>query len=499
MPSWAKNADEFFTAADEFEQAGKLKTFTRRDGEKYDKIVGAGRAYKELEVAIPREAKDPVKWAKDFARESIGNLHPYRMAVHDKEATDGGRNVHMHLMFSTRTLDAYDRPKEKFFKDAARNYRHSKTKELVMADPAKGGAKKSEYWNSMKAIEDHSNRFVRHVQRAVPDFKLIRSDAPEQKIGPKLKKAGAEYAKDREDRAENVTELRAVKKERAEVDKEITKELEREKEQEKPKSRTDDLWAKLEGKSTPGKEAQQRPSDVPSWHDFLKEKKAGQRQKDIEPSPVEKQAEKPDWDRFKGIAGSAGTKDAPPPKQSNDTQSWHDFLAKKKDEQRQKDIEPPPVEKQAEKPDWSRFKGIAGSVGAKDAPPPPAPASKPDLSRFRKDSFAYNRKKEEPAAPNKEQDTNRRKDDKMMNDLPQGPGYFSESKQERAERDDEGALNQRRLEQAEQKQPEQDKDRDTSREVSKSDDLWSRLERETKEREDKARDKDRDDDMGYDR
>lgn len=239
LPKWAENSEEFFKAADEYERGNYTRKLTSKEGIQYEKMI-KGRAYKELEVAIPREAKDPIKWAKEFARESIGTKHPYRMGIHDKLASDGGRNVHMHLMFSTRTMDGHDRSKEQFFKRAAAPYKHRKTGEMVQPDPSKGGAKKSAYWDSKGAVLDHHDRFERHVQRVAPDFKLERSDAPEPKIGPILENPSKEYETGRAERAESVAELRAAKKERAEVDKEISIELARDKEAEKPKSRTDE-------------------------------------------------------------------------------------------------------------------------------------------------------------------------------------------------------------------------------------------------------------------
>ncbi len=227
LPSWAKSADDFFAAADEYERAESKPTKHKtKDGIEYEK-TNKGRAYKEMEVAIPREAKDPVRWAKDFARESLGDKHPYRLAVHDKEAKDGGRNVHMHLMFSTRTMDGHERDKETFFKRAnTGSYYHRASGERRPHDPAKGGAKKSDYWNSREAVRDHRARFEQHVQRVAPDFKLERSEAPEQKIGPSLKKAGPEYEKQRQERLDNVSELRAAKAERRDIDAEIKREQE---------------------------------------------------------------------------------------------------------------------------------------------------------------------------------------------------------------------------------------------------------------------------------
>lgn len=274
LPQWAANAEEFFVAADEKERAN-------------------GRVYKEIEAAIPREAKDPVQWAKDYARDLLGDKHPYRLGIHDKEAGDGGRNVHMHLMFSTRTMDGHERDKDKFFSRAAVSL-----KKNVPADPAKGGAPKSEYWNSRDAVQATRSKFEKHVQRVAPDFKLARSDAPEPKIGPDLKRAGKNYAKSRENRAEKVTELRTMKKDRAELDKEIAKEEARQREPEKPKSKTDEMYSRFEamyapqGRDREGKDApKEKEAKAVDWSQF----------RDMTGGSNKNKA--PDWSQFRDLAG----------------------------------------------------------------------------------------------------------------------------------------------------------------------------------------------------
>lgn len=321
LPKWATDAQDFFAAADEHERGDYTRKLKTRDGVAFEKNI-KGRAYKELEVAIPREASDPVKWAKDFAKESIGSKHPYRLAIHDKEAKDGGRNVHMHLMFSTRTMDGYDRPKESFFKNAAAPYRHSKTKEMMPLTPeriAKGGAKKSTYWDSQVAVHQHRERFEKHVQRVAPSFKLERSDAPEQKIGPKLEKAGPEYERQRSERSENVAQLRGAKRERRDIDTEIKKEKEIEarliqakkageaerkqanpslidlgtdvqaakREQSQPKSRTDELFAQLEAKRS-DHEGQHKDKENPIA-DFVQQR---QKKNELAPKPADQKEAK---------------------------------------------------------------------------------------------------------------------------------------------------------------------------------------------------------------
>ena len=223
LPSWASNAKEFFEAADNLERSGGTQRKVTKDGAVYEKSF-KGRAYKEIEAAIPRESDNPVQWAKNFANETIGNSHAYRLAIHDKEASDGGRNIHIHLMFSTREIDGHDRSKEEFFKRAASNYRNPKTKKIVTRQRSEGGAIKSKFWNSRESVTKTREVFERHVQRVSPEFKMERSSNPEPKIGPNLDNAGEIYKTERGSRHETVKQIRSAKKELALIDSEIRKE-----------------------------------------------------------------------------------------------------------------------------------------------------------------------------------------------------------------------------------------------------------------------------------
>lgn len=299
LPKWAPNAEEFFSAADELERGDYTKKLKTIDGIKYEKHI-KGRSYKEVEAAIPRESKDPVQWAKDYARDLLGNQHPYRLAVHDKAAGGGGRNAHIHLMFSTRTMDGHDRTKEDFFKRAASAYRHPKTKELVQRDPASGGAGKSKYWNSRESIDKTREKFEHHVQRVVPDFKMERSDTPEPKMGPALKNASKEYKDKREERTAGVANLRSLKMVREIIDSEIKLECERERLAEKSLSKIDGLLAKGE----PGnelKDQRMQRKDTPGWSKYrgLLEYKDRNKLR-----PLEDQSSRPNWSRFKRLAGT---------------------------------------------------------------------------------------------------------------------------------------------------------------------------------------------------
>jgi hypothetical protein len=194
LPRWASDGADFFGGADSFERCN-------------------GRAYLEIEFAIPRECVDPIGWACQFAAMQLGGRYAYRLAIHQKPAADGGPNIHAHLMFSDRQLDGVDRPREMFFKRAASRYRNRKTGEMQSNPPERGGAKKSKDWNKREKIQMLRDAFEKHIQRVVRTFRLTKAITPEPKIGPVLLRAGHRYEERRATRAQSVDALRAKRRE----------------------------------------------------------------------------------------------------------------------------------------------------------------------------------------------------------------------------------------------------------------------------------------------
>lgn len=120
----------------------------------------------------------------------------------------------------------------------------------------------------------------------------------------------------------------------------------------------------------------------------------------------------------------------------------------------------PPVAIEKPAPDWSAYKGTAGSAGSK--PLPAAPKAAVDWSAHRSFAGTQATHMKESIHPGEE---------KAM-EPSTGPGYFPETKEER-QRNEEGVKGAQLL-----------------RESSKTDDLWARLEREKEEREEKNRERD---------
>jgi hypothetical protein len=80
---------------------------------------------------------------RDFLREAFGDTHPYVWAMHDPRAADGGRQPHVHVLWSARTLDNHERSPEQFFTRYNR------------AHPQRGGAEKAStfhHFGSVKAF-----------------------------------------------------------------------------------------------------------------------------------------------------------------------------------------------------------------------------------------------------------------------------------------------------------------------------------------------------------
>ena len=54
--------------------------------------------------------------ARDFLQSTFGDKHPYVWALHDPVAADGGRQPHVHVLWSARMLDGIARTPAQFFR-----------------------------------------------------------------------------------------------------------------------------------------------------------------------------------------------------------------------------------------------------------------------------------------------------------------------------------------------------------------------------------------------
>lgn len=172
MPKWAQqNPSDFWKASDEFERKN-------------------GSVYRELEISLPRELSpdDREAMARLYMREKFGERHVYTWAIHNpKSKFDGQEQPHLHVMYSQRILDGYDRTPDQFFKRY--NAKH----------PERGGAKKDTGTKHLGQLRDelreerkqwaefHNMVMDSHGIDAHIDHRTLeeqgKSHQPEQKIG----------------------------------------------------------------------------------------------------------------------------------------------------------------------------------------------------------------------------------------------------------------------------------------------------------------------------
>lgn len=125
LPKWAQDDPKrFFEAADIYERSN-------------------GERYKEIEFALPNELpfKAQKEIVENFIRRELSN-HYYAYAMHDKigQMSDGTHNVHVHIMFTTRENDDYEK---RVGRDAKTFFSRANAKA-----PEKGGCPKAKRWNN---------------------------------------------------------------------------------------------------------------------------------------------------------------------------------------------------------------------------------------------------------------------------------------------------------------------------------------------------------------
>ena len=149
LPKWADgSAKTFFTAADKYERFN-------------------GERYKEIEFSLPNELNldEQKKIVDDFINQHLQDFY-YAYAIHDKigSMSDGERQPHVHIMFSTREIDDVEREKERPPELFFRQYNGK--------NPAKGGCRKSWKWNSADR--------KKYLMRLRRDYAKIQNEALER-------------------------------------------------------------------------------------------------------------------------------------------------------------------------------------------------------------------------------------------------------------------------------------------------------------------------------
>lgn len=101
MPKWAAhNPAHFWQASDQNERAN-------------------GMAYREIEVALPRELNPEQRreLVEEFVSQKLGDSHAFQWAIHTpRAALEKGEQPHAHIMYSERRQDGIERDPSQYFK-----------------------------------------------------------------------------------------------------------------------------------------------------------------------------------------------------------------------------------------------------------------------------------------------------------------------------------------------------------------------------------------------
>ena len=140
----------------ELAESGNMPKFAREDPHRFWEAADAherknGRAYTELQIALPRELVpgERNELVREATRELMGERFAYTLAVHTPLAKDNLDQPHLHLMFSERAIDERTRElsEDQFFK--------------------RNGAKKDPEWNARDKPMEVRERWVEMMNAAM--------------------------------------------------------------------------------------------------------------------------------------------------------------------------------------------------------------------------------------------------------------------------------------------------------------------------------------------
>lgn len=186
-----------------------------------------GSAYREFEVALPRELDPEQRLAlvREFIEAELPN-HTYTFAIHNpKAAIDGGEQPHAHIMYSERIQDGIQRTAETHFKRA-----NKKSPELggcAKSDRFSGGKVYAQRKEAITALRANwANLQNKHLEKfgheARVDHRSLKDQGidpaervPESKLGPNFAAVyGKELAAQRRGAASKAPEWKAYIAER---------------------------------------------------------------------------------------------------------------------------------------------------------------------------------------------------------------------------------------------------------------------------------------------
>ncbi|CAG1005263.1 partial Mobilization protein A, partial [Methylophilaceae bacterium] len=247
MPAWAEhNPSEFWQAADDNERAN-------------------GSAYREIEIALPRELTphQRLELVQDFVSQELGKKHAYQFAIHTpKAALEKGEQPHAHIMYSERIIDGIERDPEQYFK----RY-NAKFPERGGNKKASGGKLESERKEELKQLRERwADIQNKHLEKHGHDERVSHLSLKEQGIEdrePEQHLGGSGVRNNAKKRA--LVELRAANAENAKAHAEAAPIVEQHKAQESfkdvAKSKAEEFKKRLAEKAQAKAQAEQAERD----------------------------------------------------------------------------------------------------------------------------------------------------------------------------------------------------------------------------------------------
>jgi hypothetical protein len=148
LPSWAQgNPVTYFEACLARERTISLEQAERwrvaRESGTTVQGSTAGPAFEEWRFHLPRELtrEEQLEAAQAFLDAALSDKHPYVYGIHDPLAADGGRQPHVHVIWSRRRGDGIERSEEQWF----RLYKRS--------DPTRGGAERPAHFGDYGSVK----------------------------------------------------------------------------------------------------------------------------------------------------------------------------------------------------------------------------------------------------------------------------------------------------------------------------------------------------------
>ena len=177
LPSWAKDSNDFWNAADASEMRNQ-NARKERNGKTEKEQKRHDETGKHIIIALPKEFNNEElsEMAQELAEKIAGNNHAYTYGVHiNKGVLSDEKNPHFHLFLCTRKIDKnrQEPDRDNYFrktrscKDGTINGGYHKDDEIVGSHRSKWTAEKKAEFEEIcnRYIEKHNERTGENVKK----------------------------------------------------------------------------------------------------------------------------------------------------------------------------------------------------------------------------------------------------------------------------------------------------------------------------------------------